>query len=337
MSVNSALRTAWNKLPYSVRDTALLRYAKSKLRQQATENKYYSGRMDFTNPIETIEILDQALNYASHLEKTDQNAFFEFVRSLKLKTPNNKFDSNPRSKLYKEQQDKLYHWLRGSDYTAHNEALRIYVNETIRYPYPYSTKSSKIVGSHLQSVGAIIKELNLMYGSKVLEMGSGHGSLTLPLVQLGYGVTSIDISKDFIKVISGRLRQIKGRANLICADFLELNKINEIFDAIIFNASFHHCADHENLIQLLSNTLAPHGTVYFFNEPISNEFPVPWGLRMDGESIYHIRLHGWLELGFQESYLQELWDEKGFTFTKVETIDPCLGSFYKASRTLARA
>jgi len=46
------------------------------------------------------------------------------------------------------------------------------------------------------------------------------------------------------------------------------------------------------------------GIVCFSAEHISLYFPIPWGLRIDGESILAIRNNGWLELGFTERYLK---------------------------------
>jgi hypothetical protein len=72
----------------------------------------------------------------------------------------------------------------------------------------------------------------------------------------------------------------------------------------VFFESFHHCADHNRLLRALAAALAPGGHVYFGAEPITRDFPVPWGIRTDGESLWAIRQNGWLELGFRESYFR---------------------------------
>ena len=67
--------------------------------------------------------------------------------------------------------------------------------------------------------------------------------------------------------------------------------------------------------------LKPKGKIYFAAEPITNIFPLPWTLRMDGESLFVIRKHGWMELGFRSDFFSDLliktgWDgdciEEGF-------------------------
>ncbi|MBS1959525.1 MAG: class I SAM-dependent methyltransferase [Bdellovibrionales bacterium] len=124
-------------------------------------------------------------------------------------------------------------------------------------------------------------------------------------------------------MIKGRLSKVGKTAKLINRDFLEVHKLGQKFDAVIFNASFHHCSDHQQMIKNLDQLIAPGGKVYFCNEPITDGQPYPWGLRLDGESIFHIRLHGWLELGFQETYFRDLMTKNGW---KTVAIPSPLGS-----------
>lgn len=36
------------------------------------------------------------------------------------------------------------------------------------------------------------------------------------------------------------------------------------------------------------------------------EFPIPWGFRLDGEPLWAIRRNGWCEFGFQEKHFRDL-------------------------------
>lgn len=58
------------------------------------------------------------------------------------------------------------------------------------------------------------------------------------------------------------------------------------------------------------------GRVFFAAEPITAGFPIPWGLRLDGESLWAIRRFGWLELGFNEHYFLQTLDSLGWTIHK---------------------
>ena len=85
-------------------------------------------------------------------------------------------------------------------------------------------------------------------------------------------------------------------------DFLWVERCREQFDAVLFFGSFHHCADHLRLLEGLQRVVAPEGRLFFGAEPILNDFPMPWGIRLDGNSLWALRKNGWLELGFQEEY-----------------------------------
>lgn len=324
MNYTHILKSIWQSLPYSLRDTSFLRhfkrYVKKIFGNGVTISQTYEGRKSFPSLIENLNELDEAIKYAAHLETYDQDAFFNFIRSISYISPNDRSGLDPFSEEYKEKERRLFELLHSAPYQVNNEALKIYINETIDFPYPYITKSSEIVGNQLIATGHLIKAMALKPGQKVLEMGAGHGSNTLQLTQLGYEVTVIDISESFLKVIKERLRRIGKKAELYKCDFLQVIELNNKFDAVIFNASYHHSSDHVELIRRLDKMVTPQGKIYFHHEPISDHLPNHWGLRMDGESIFHIRLHGWLELGFQKSYFYELMNRNGWKVTEMSAI-----------------
>src|SRR5262249_27119700 len=78
------------------------------------------------------------------------------------------------------------------------------------------------------------------------------------------------------------------------------------FDAIVFFESFHHCWEFKRLLQGLHRVLKPGGKIYFGAEPINRDFTVPWGVRLDGESLFVARKWGWMELGFHADFFAEL-------------------------------
>jgi hypothetical protein len=61
----------------------------------------------------------------------------------------------------------------------------------------------------------------------------------------------------------------------------------------------------------LKNIIKDTGLICFASEPIT-DFPHPWGLRLDGMSVWSIRSFGWLELGFDTAYFRNTLDH----FTK---------------------
>lgn len=91
---------------------------------------------------------------------------------------------------------------------------------------------------------------------------------------------------------------------------------DEPVDAVVFCESFHHCDNPILLVEKMSKYVKPNGKLFFFGEPVTI-FPVPWGVRLDGQSIWAAREHGWLELGFNTAFFYDLlrrnnWELKSF-------------------------
>ena len=65
------------------------------------------------------------------------------------------------------------------------------------------------------------------------------------------------------------------------------------------------------------------GRVAFGSEPIG-ALQYPWGLRLDGLSLWSTRKYGWLELGFTRDYFFEALRKTGWTAQRARsrTISP---------------
>ena len=74
------------------------------------------------------------------------------------------------------------------------------------------------------------------------------------------------------------------------------------------------------------------GRVVFAGEPISRKLNAPWGLRMDGESLWAIRTNGWLELGFRRSYFLQALERYGWVAKRVTCLDTPSGEIFVARR-----
>jgi 2-polyprenyl-3-methyl-5-hydroxy-6-metoxy-1,4-benzoquinol methylase len=219
---------------------------------------------------------------------------------------------DPYSQQYREAVLDMYEWLRGEPYTVANEETPFDDAAAVYAPFPYSTQSAATVGDHLMAIGHIIRRFELPPGSRVLEFGAGWGNTTLALAQMGHKVTAIDISPRLTDLINARAKQIRVDVETVVGDFSLVHQLEGQFDGVLFFESFHHCADHLDLIAGLDRVVAPNGRVMFAAEPIVSSFPVPWGLRLDGESLWAIRRHGWLELGFRRSYFEQALDRYGW-------------------------
>jgi len=239
---------------------------------------------------------------------------------------------DPYSSEYRQAVFELYGWLHGSPYSTANEDVTFNTATAVDTPFPFSTQSATTVGEHLMGIGHIVRRMNLPPGSRVLEMGAGWGNTTLVLAQMGHKVTALDISPKFTDLIQKRAGQINAHVETIVGDFSKIHDLEGQFDAILFFESFHHCPDHLDLLAGLDRVVAPGGQVMFAAEPIDKSFPVPWGLRLDGESLWAIRRHGWLELGFQRNYFVRTLDRYGWQLDWARLRRCIWGEIYLARR-----
>ena len=220
---------------------------------------------------------------------------------------------DPFSSEYRDHQLALYASLAKKEYSINNEVTKFNISEMVQSPFPYCHESFQTVGDTLLAIGFLIKKMALPKGSRILEFGPGWGNTSVELAKTGYEVIAVDIEENFVKLITERAKK-EGLQNLKSqrGDFFDIDNFSQGFDAILFFESFHHCSDHQKLLQKCHRVLKPNGKVVFGAEPITPDFPIPWGLRMDGQSIWAIRKNGWLELGFNRDYFELACKRSGF-------------------------
>lgn len=222
---------------------------------------------------------------------------------------------DPCSKEYRDFQMNLYLEISGqSEYTIDNEHSPFDSESAKLCPFPYATRNPAIVGDQLIAQGFLIRSLNLPSAARIVEFGSGWGNTTLHLAQMGYQVTAVDTEPAFLDLLRHRAKALSVDIELVCQDMLNFRSI-EKYDAAIFFESFHHCADHLQLLENLNSLVKPDGLIAFASEPIV-DFPYPWGVRLDGISVYSIRKYGWLELGFSTAYFMETLAKFGWTASR---------------------
>jgi 2-polyprenyl-3-methyl-5-hydroxy-6-metoxy-1,4-benzoquinol methylase len=240
---------------------------------------------------------------------------------------------DPYSEAYRQRQFELYAHLAGKPYSTANESSQIDVAAGATRPFPFATGSCRTVGNQLIAIGFLIKVMALASGARILEFGPGWGNTTEFLARMGFAVTAVDIEMNFIELIRERARRNELAIELVHGDFSHIEIVTERYDAILFFECFHHASDHLKLMQGFERALKPDGKVFFAAEPISDTFALPWGLRMDGESLWAVRKFGWLELGFQESYMRETLLRLGWSLQKQVCDETPWGTVFVASRT----
>jgi SAM-dependent methyltransferase len=272
--------------------------------------------------VETVEALDEALDEAAIFREQSDDAFCAALDKILFRPSSilGRVPRDPYGEEYRSAQLRLYDQLTQRPYDVTREETEFDRSHMLHWPFPYTTRSPTIVGNYLMIYGQIIKEMNLPFGAHILELGSGYGPLTYQLASMGYRVTCADISENLLEYVRARCSGLPGVVQTIRCDMNNFSPTG-VYDGVVFFESFHHCLNHANLIQRVASCLDDHGIVVLAGEPIvppnSDLVPYPWGLRMDGQSLWAIRRQGWLELGFRIDYLTELLRKTGWEHTRV--------------------
>jgi 2-polyprenyl-3-methyl-5-hydroxy-6-metoxy-1,4-benzoquinol methylase len=220
--------------------------------------------------------------------------------------------ADPYSREYYDAQMSLYSAIAGKKYSSANE--RSYIDSK-SVPFPYYTKSATTVGDQLIAQGFLIRSMGLPPGSRIVEFGPGWGNTTMHLCQMGYSVTAVEVERAFVDVIQYRGDQLGQKVELVNCDMLDFCP-KEKYDAALFFECFHHCSDHLRMLRNLKNIIKETGLICFASEPIT-QLPYPWGLRLDGMSVWSIRSFGWLELGFDTAYFVNTLAKLGLTCQRI--------------------
>ncbi len=275
--------------------------------------------------IDTLEALDHALDHAAAMRARSSDAYLESLAGVMFR-PRQMLErepADPSSQDYRSAQLRLYEQLAQRTYDVAQEETPFEREYMLRWPYPYVTRSATTVGNSLMMYGQIIKEMSLPAGAHILEMGSGYGPLTYQLASMGYRVTCVDISEKLLEYVRARCANLPGMVDTIRCDMNSFSIVG-VFDAVIFFESFHHVLNHAELLRRIDACMGEKGIVVFAGEPIvpsdSTIVPYPWGLRMDGLSLWAIRRLGWLELGFRLDYFNELLRRSGWTHQRIPSL-----------------
>lgn len=267
----------------------------------------------------TIDRLDELL---AHFDEGYANNFDDAYKRFEAVSlvPPADLPVDPFSPEYRARYLDLYHTIANrTSYEVANEGCEFDVDQFALRPFPYFSKSTKLAGKHFSLIGSLLTMMgDLPEGSRVLECGFGWGHTTLALAMLGHCVTALDIEARFCEVVRRRAAEARVEVELINSDFLWVETNERQFDAVVFFESFHHCWEFERLLTALKKVVAPGGRIYFGAEPINEQFTVPWGVRLDGESLLVARRNGWMELGFHSHYFAELLRRTGWTGQCIE-------------------
>jgi SAM-dependent methyltransferase len=252
-------------------------------------------------------------------------------RKFRYKFDYSTMPEDPWSPEYRDFQFACYEKIAGKKYVIANEFSNFLdVQKSVAMPFPFYTQSYRTVSDQLIMVGLVMRAMKLPPGARILEFGAGWGNTAVNLARMGYKVTVVDVEQRFLDIVKGRSSGFEENIETVQGDFSVIDQLPGRYDAILFKECFHHCADHQRFVASFKSRLAENGLICFAGEPIYSEFPVPWGVQCDGESVWAIRNFGWLEFGFREDYFADLMHKSGFLIEKYSCSLMERGTFFIA-------
>jgi 2-polyprenyl-3-methyl-5-hydroxy-6-metoxy-1,4-benzoquinol methylase len=227
---------------------------------------------------------------------------------------------DPFSAAYKTKVVEVYQSVaKRSQYSPDQNELSPYLDSVSELrPGYYTSGSTAFVGDILTAMDQVLISLNAKPNQKILEYGAGEGGIALEAAKAGCEVTIVDIEPKYLALVERRAKAAGVNIRTVLGEFG--CDCGQGFDRILFYEAFHHALDHANVAAKLHSMLAPTGYLVLAGEPVMGAhnakwrptLPYPWGLRLDGLSFRAIQTYGWMELGFDESYLVEMLMRAGF-------------------------
>jgi SAM-dependent methyltransferase len=104
---------------------------------------------------------------------------------------------------------------------------------------------------------------------KVLDLGAGEGSATLPFLELGAKVVAVDISHSQLDALERKCKHFGNMLEVRCEDINDaLKDRSKKYDIIVVTSFLHHVPDYLGMIREAATVLNPHGQFFFFQDPL---------------------------------------------------------------------
>ncbi len=104
---------------------------------------------------------------------------------------------------------------------------------------------------------------------RVLDLGAGEGSVTLPFLELGARVVAVDISPSQLAGLTAKCAHFGAMLEVRCEEIsLTLDNKSERYDIIVANSFLHHVPDYLGMIREAIQVLNPSGQIFCFQDPL---------------------------------------------------------------------
>lgn len=252
----------------------------------------YSG--DFRHPEFVKRFLPLTLEYETHVDD---------------------INLSPYSTEYYKQQVSLYEEISGRKLNqADGELHPVDIQSLLTAPNPIGILAVEHMSEHVRSIGIMLSIAGLTGQAEVLDMGAGHGIASEIMAFMACKVHAVDIDPALSELSSRRASARGLQIERSVLNFDDLSLIEEgRYDGAFFSQSLHHCLRPWELIDRLKTKIKPEGVIGFVGEPINDYWWKNWGLRLDEESLFVARSHGWFESGWTLAFITDCFERNGFT------------------------
>lgn len=191
------------------------------------------------------------------------------------------------------------------------------------YDFFATTFSNSRKNLHWPELEYIIADMKIQWYASILDIGCGNGRFLEEAQKLDF-VPSIYLGTDNSEWMIGEAQKLH-RENTFGVIWMQnITKIQEIYDAILFLASYHHLETREERIQVLEDAkklLHPNGRIYMTNWNLRNQEKYQKSHRWNGEFAIKIGEFVRYYHGFTLDELDELFKETEYQIIENRVFD----------------
>ena len=111
---------------------------------------------------------------------------------------------------------------------------------------------------------------------RVLDLGAGEGSVTLPMLELGATVTAVDLSSDMLEMLRNKCSSHGSRLTVRCEDIADvLRDDTSEYDIVTANSFLHHIPDYLSMLRAVIPRLSASGQFFSFQDPLKYSTLIP--------------------------------------------------------------
>ncbi|MEM7522137.1 MAG: class I SAM-dependent methyltransferase, partial [Pseudomonadota bacterium] len=219
---------------------------------------------------------------------------------------------DPFSDAYFDQQIAVYREIAGRALDQDTgEITPIDVDARVNTANPYGENNIAFISKHCRTVLTALMVANPKPGARVLDLGAGWGLSSEMMAYAGAEVTAVDINPAFVELIDRRTARTGLPITAVQGNF-DTVEPGQDFDMAFFYECLHHAVRPLDTLKRVADFLGPQGRLVFAGEPVNTIWWPHWGMRLDAESVYVMRKHGWFESGWSAEFICECIRRVGF-------------------------